>query len=140
MTRKIDYNWVKDQFAEAKIRIGVGKAVLELLKTWEQIDMDAEKSKQVLDIFSQVGMGHSLVTINTEEVWVEARRGDIKVGDVVRIAHDAFDSTTGYLHNGRRGIIVAVRSGDIIFNSTDDREPKLEGVHYQPEKLQKRVR
>jgi hypothetical protein len=138
--RNINYEWVKSQFATAKIRVGVGKAVLELLKTWEQIDMDAEKSRQVLEIFSRVGMGHSLVTINPEEVWVEARRGDIKVGDIVRVASDAFDGTTGHLHNGRRGVIVAVRSGDIIFNSTDDQEPRIEGAHYSPEKLQKKVR
>ena len=138
--RKIDYNWVKDQFSEAKVRIGVGKAVLKMLKTWEEIDLEPEQSKQVLDILSQVGMGHSLVIINTEEVWVDARRGDLKVGDVVRISSDAFDGTTGFIHNGRRGIIVAIRSGDIIFSSTDEKEPKLDGVHYQPEKLQKRVR
>jgi hypothetical protein len=138
--RKIDYNWVKSQFAEARIRVGVGKAVLKMLKTWEEIDLDSDQSKQVLDILSQIGMGHSLVSINTEEVWVEARRGDLKVSDIVRVAHDAFDSTTGYLHNGRRGVIVAIRSGDIIFNSTDEKEPKLDGVHYQPEKLQKRIR
>lgn len=138
--RNINYEWVKDQFARAKIRVGVGKAVLDLLKTWEKIELDTEKSKQVLEIFSQVSMGHSLVQINTEEVWVDARRGQMSIGDIVRTMHDAFDSTTGHIHNGRRGIIVAIRSGDVIFNSTDDMLPTLEGVHYQPEHLQKRVR
>jgi hypothetical protein len=138
--RQVNFEWVKNQFAEAKVRVGVGKAVLELLKAWEQIDMDPVKSKQALEIFSQVAMGHSLVTINPEEVWVDARRGDLLVGDIVRVSHDAFDGTTGHLHNGRRGVIVAIRSGDIIFSSTDDQEPKLEGVHYNPEKLQKKVR
>jgi hypothetical protein len=140
MARKINYDWVKDQFARSKTRVGVGKAVLQLLKTWENIEMDTEKSKQVLDIFSQVALGYAIIPIPTEEVWLDARRGDLKVGDIVRISRTAFDGELGYIHNGRRGVIVAIRSGDIIFDSTDDALPKLEGVHYNPERLQKRVR
>jgi photosystem II stability/assembly factor-like uncharacterized protein len=67
-------------------------------------------------------------------------RGQISVGDIVRVKHDAYTGDLAYIHNGRRGIIVATRSGDIIFNSTDDFEPKLESVHYRPEVLQKRLR
>lgn len=136
---KVNYDWVKQQFADAKIRVGVGKAVLRMLKTWEEIDLNTEQSKQVLDILSTVGLGHALVVPNKEEIWIDARRGDLKVGDVVRVSHDAFPGSTGMLHNGRRGVIVAIRSGDIIFNSTDDKTPILDGAHYQPEHLQKRV-
>jgi hypothetical protein len=138
--RKINYTWIKEQFAEAKVRVGTGKAVLALLKTWEEIEVPEEQGKQILDIFSQVALGHSLVTINTEEVWVDAQRGQINVGDVVRVRHDAFGESTGYIHNGRRGIVAAIRSGDIIFKSTDEKDPFLDGVHYRPETLQKRVR
>jgi hypothetical protein len=140
MARKINYEWVKDQFARSKTRVGVGKAVLQLLKTWETIEMDPEKSKQVLDIFSQVALGYALVPIDPEEVWLDARRGNLSVGDVVRVSSDAYDGELAYLHNGRRGVVVAIRSGDIIFNSTDDMTPKIEGAHYSPERLQKKVR
>ena len=140
MVRKINYEWVKQQFADAKVRVGTGKAVLTLLKTWEEIDVSEEQSKQILDIFSQIGLGHSLVTINTEEVWVDSQRGQVNVGDIVRVRHDAFSDSTGQIHNGRRGIVAAVRSGDIIFKSTDEKDPFLDGVHYRPESLQKRVR
>jgi hypothetical protein len=139
--RKINYEWVKEQFADAKIRVGTGKAVLKMLKTWEEIEMDPAQSKDVLDILSKVGLGHSLIEVNKDEVWVPARRGQIVVGDVVRVAHNAFDMTeVGHLHNGRKGIVVAIRSGDIIFKSTDEKEPKLDGTHYTPEKLEKRIR
>ena len=138
--RNINYNWVKEQFASAKIRVGVGKAVLKMLKTWEEIELDHNQSQQVLEILSKVGLGHSLVPISPEELWVDAMRGQIVVGDIVRVKHDAYTGDLAYLHNGRRGIIVAVRSGDMIFNSTDDFEPKLESVHYRPEVLQKRLR
>jgi hypothetical protein len=138
--RKINYEWVKEQFADAKIRIGTGKAVLKMLKTWEEIEMDPAQSKEVLDILAKVGLGHALIETNKDEVWVPAQRGQISVGDVVRVAHDAFNDSTGHLHNGRRGIVVAVRSGDIIFKTTDEKEPKLDGVHYSPDKLEKRIR
>lgn len=138
--RKINYNWVKEQFASAKIRVGVGKAVLKMLKTWEEIDLDHNQSQQVLEILSKVGLGQSLVPISPEELWVDAMRGQLVVGDIVRVKHDAYTEELAYLHNGRRGTIVAIRSGDIIFNSTDDFEPKLENVHYKPEVLQKRLR
>jgi hypothetical protein len=138
--RKINYPWVKEQFAAAKLRVGVGKAVLKMLKTWEEIDLDPAQSQQVFEILSKVGLGHSLVTINPEELWVDTQRGQLVVGDIVRVRHNAFDGELGYLHNGRRGIVVAIRSGDIIFKSTDDFEPPLESVHYRPEALQKRLR
>jgi hypothetical protein len=138
--RKINYEWVKEQFADAKIRIGTGKAVLKMLKTWEEIEMDANQSKEVLDILAKVGLGHALIEVNKEEVWVQAQRGQINVGDVVRVRHDAFNDSTGHMHNGRRGIVTAIRSGDVIFKSTDEKEPKLDGSHYSPDKLEKRVR
>jgi len=138
--RKINYDWVKEQFAMSKTRIGVGKAVLKMLKTWEEIDLPPEQSKQVLDILSQVGLGHAMVPLPTEEFWVDAQRGQLVVGDIVRVRHDAFNGELGYIHNGRRGIIVAIRSGDIIFNSSDDQNPKIDGAHYDPNKLQKRIR
>lgn len=138
--RKINYNWVKEQFAASRTRVGVGKSVLKLLKTWEEIELDDAQSQQALEIFSKVAMGHSLVVISPEEFWVDAQRGQLVVGDVVRVKHDAFSGDLGYIHNGRRGIIVGIRSGDIIFRSTDDSEPVLDGTHYKPEVLQKKVR
>jgi hypothetical protein len=138
---KVNYDWVKSQFAEAKIRINVGKAVLKMLKTWDDItDLNAEQSKQVLDILSQIGLGHSLVPIAGEQIWIDARPGQVVVGDIVRVMHDAYDGELGTIHNGRIGTIVAIRSGDIIVNSTDTMTPDLVGVHYQADKLQKRVR
>ena len=40
----------------------------------------------------------------------------------------------------RRGKVVGVRYGDIIFKSTDNKEPILDGSHYSPYQLQKRIR
>lgn len=137
---QVNYEWVKEQFTEAKVRIGVGKAVIELLKTWETLDLTPEQARQVLDLLQDLGMGHSLVVVAKDEVWVDARRGQLNVGDRVRVMHDAFDGELGAIHNGRQGVITAIRSGDIIVNSTDGKRPSIDGVHYQPEKLQKRLK
>jgi hypothetical protein len=138
--RKINYEWVKEQFADAKIRVGTGRAVLKMLKTWEEIEIDPVQSKEVLDILAKVGLGHALVEVNKDELWVPAQRGQINVGDIVRVAQNAFSDSTGHIHNGRRGVVVAVRSGDVIFKSNDLKEPVLDGAHYSPEKLEKRIR
>jgi PHP family Zn ribbon phosphoesterase len=136
----VNYEWVKEQFAESKTRVAVGKAVLDLLKVWETIDLNPEQARRALEIFQDLGMGHSLVSLAKDEVWVDAKRGQLSVGDQVRVMHDAFDGELGAIHNGRRGTIVAIRSGDIIVNSIDGKRPSIDGVHYQPEKLQKRIR
>lgn len=137
---EVNYDWVKAQFTEAKVRIGVGKAVLDMLKAWEPMDLTPEQARQVLDILGNVALGHSIVPEKKDEVWVAARRGDISVGDEVRVSSDAFDGHLGSTHNGRRGVVTAIRSGDIIVSMTDKKLPEINGAHYQPEKLQKRVR
>lgn len=139
---KINYDWVKEQFAKTAVTLAVGTSVLELLKAWEKVQpKNAEESKKVVEIFSKVSLGHALVEDKVaNEIWEPVRPGFIKVADVVRVRFDAFDGELGNIHNGRVGKIVALRSGDIIFKSTDDLTPVLEGVHYDPSKLEKRVR
>ena len=137
---QVNYEWVKDQFTEAKVRVGVGKAVLKMLETWETLELTPEQARQALEILQDLGMGHSLVLVAKDEVWVDARRGDLAIGDRVRVMHDAFDGDLGAIHNGRQGVITAIRSGDIIVKSTDGKRPTIDGIHYQPEKLQKRIK
>lgn len=136
----VDYDWVKAQFAEAKVRVGAGKAVIKLLETWETLDLTPSQAKAVVDVFGNIALGHALVLISKEEYWVDARRGSLKVGDVVRVSQSAFQGKEGTLYNGRKGVVTAIRSGDIIIKSNDDKLPELNGVHFAPEKLQKRVK
>lgn len=137
---EINYDWVKQQFVIAKVKKGVGLAVLDMLKAWEPIDMKPEDAKQVLEILSKVALGHALVVQAPTEVWVPGAPGQMSVGDTVRIRHDAFNGPAGAGLNGRVGTIVAIRSGDIIFNSTDNQAPKIDGAHYRPAQLEKRIR
>jgi hypothetical protein len=136
---EVNYDWVKQQFVAAKVKKGVGLAVLDMLKAWEPVDLKPEDAKQALEILARVALGHALVTTSTSEVWVPGAPGQMKVGDVVRIKHDAFNGPSGAGLNGRVGSITAIRSGDIIFNSTDGQSPKIDGAHYRPQQLDKRI-
>lgn len=135
---KVNTNWVKDQFAKAKVRVGVGMAVLKMLECWEDINLKGKDAQEVLEILSKVALGHALVP-ETRGQWVQAQAGFMKVGETVRVRHDAFDGELGMIHNGREGIVVALRSGDVIFKSNDGQEPVLDGAHYRPDKLEKLI-
>lgn len=133
--------WVKQQFEEARVKLPVGKAVLKLLEFWEkEVKLSKADSEEALTILSKLVFGHSLVPENKEQIWVPAQRGQISVGDRVRVVFNAFDGQLGQLHNGRSGVIVAIRSGDVIFKSNDGLEPVIDGAHYKPEHLEKRLK
>jgi hypothetical protein len=136
----VDEEWVKQQFQAAKVKVGVGNTVLKLLAVWNETKLGEAAAKEAVELFSKVALNHSLITPNENETWVPAQPGFIVVGDEVRVMHNAFSDDTGRIHNGRRGKVVAVRYGDVIFRSTDNREPFLDGVHYSPYKLEKRMK
>lgn len=137
----VDYKWVKEQLTKARTLKGPGDAAIELLKTWETIDLPEELKSEAVKVFASLAQGHALVAEGDgEEVWKPAQPGQLKVADQVRVKKDAFTGSLGKTHNGRRGVIIAIRYGDIIVNSTDGRKPKLEGTHYSPHHLEKRVK
>lgn len=137
---KINMEWVREQFQSAHVKVAPGTAVITLLEHWAKIDITDEHAKEAVAIFAQVALGHSLVEENAEEVWMPAQPGFINVGDEVRVLANAFDGELGPAHNGRRGKVVAVRHGDVVFMSTDGKEPPLESTHYSPYKLEKRYK
>jgi hypothetical protein len=92
-----------------------------------------------MEMFSLLGLGHAYVKTNKNELWMPVRPGDIKTADEVRVRADAYEGETGTLHNGRRGVVVGVRYGDVIIRSTDGKSPALEGAHYPPQMLEKLV-
>lgn len=140
-----DMDWVKEQLTQNKTKKAVGDSVLKLLTVWDEVK---EKNKtvknidpkEIVDIFGKLAMGHALIQENKNERWIKAQIGQIKVADTVRVSFDAFDESTGKSSlNGRRGRIVAVRSGDIIVKTDDGKLPVLDGVHIRPEFLEKLI-
>lgn len=138
---KMDMDWAAEQIREARVRKDVGGAVMTLLQAWDDVlPLGVEQTEEALNIFKSLAQGHTLLPAESNEVWVECKPGFVKVGDVIRIQHDAFSDAAGRYHNGRVGKVIALRSGDVVFRSTDEKEPFIDGAHYSPGKLEKRVR
>jgi hypothetical protein len=135
----LDMKWIKEQLQAAKVRKPVGDATMKMLELLDSIEINEDQREQAVEMFSKLARGHAHVKINKNETWVPARPGDIKVADEVRVKADAFSGETGTLHNGRRGVVVGVRYGDIIVKSNDGKEPVLDGAHYSPHALEKMI-
>lgn len=137
---EVDFDWVRAQMDQAKVKVGSGKMVLKLLETWDGTGLSAAAAKEAIDLFSKLALTHALIEENPDEVWVPAQPGFLKVADEVRVRQDAYDGSLGVIHNGRRGKITAIRYGDVVIRSTDGKEPFLDGTHYTPYLLEKRIR
>ena len=143
---KVDMPWVKEQLTNNRTKRVVGDHVLALLEKWEDLkntDPDPKKNEanlsQIVEIFSKLALGHAIVKEDKNETWVPAQAGQIVVADEVRVKWNAFDGDQGKIHNGRRGKVVSIRYGDIIVKTTDGKEPMLDGFHYTPQQLEKRI-
>tara|TARA_B110000503_G_C7109380_1_gene397415 strand:- start:100 stop:531 length:432 start_codon:yes stop_codon:yes gene_type:complete len=139
---EINREWILEQLEAAKVKVGSGKAIMKLLEAWEEIPkLSDNMTEEVLTVFPQIARGHTIKEEENEDdyIWIPLQPGQITVTNIVRVKADAFRDELGPLHNGRRGTVVAVRYGDVIFNSTDGKSPELKGVHYSPYKLEKRV-
>jgi hypothetical protein len=138
--KKLDMDWVKSQIQAAKVRKPVGNAILKIVETVDELDISHEQKQQALEVAMKVALGHAVaMEENKEEVWTPVRPGNIRTSDQVRVKFDAFEGQVGTIHNGRRGVVVAVRYGDVIIKSNDGKKPELDGAHYPPSALEKLV-
>ena len=138
---EVNFDWVRQQMQDAKVKVGTGTALLALLELWDSQKLSDQQVSETLLYFSKLASGVNIYEDKSEdEIWIPAQPGQLTVGDEVRVMSNAFTDKTGVMHNGRRGTIIAIRYGDIIFKSTDGKAPALEGVHYSPYKLEKRVK
>lgn len=134
-----DPEWIRQQLTEGRVTQPVGTAVLRLFEVWDTMTHTDATAQDTIDVFSKLALGHALVdpAPEVQGLWAAAHPGFVVVGDTVRVKADAFDGSTGLVHNGRVGRVVAVRSGNVIINTTDDKMPRLEGSHYSPFMLEK---
>lgn len=133
-------DWIKSQLQEAKVRKVVGDSVIKLIEVFATSDkMTDEHKEKTVELFSKLALGHAYIAENNKERWMPVQPGNIKVADIIRVKSDAFVGELGEFHNGRRGVVVAVRYGDVVMKSNDGKEPVLEGAHYAPQKLEKLV-
>lgn len=135
---ELNMDWVKSQLQAAKVRKPVGDATLKLVELFDSFDnLTPEFKQKTIEMFSKLALGHVVIKENKDEVWVPVQPGFIKVTETVRVKADAFDGELGMIHNGRRGVVVGVRYGDVIIKTNDGKEPVLDGAHYPPQKLEK---
>ena len=135
-----DIDWIKSQIEAAKVRKPVGDATLKLIEMFDSFENLTDEAKEkTIQLFSKLALRHAWVESNKNEVWVPARPGDIRVSEVVRVRSDAFTGEMGVMHNGRKGVVVGVRYGDVIVKSTDGKAPVLDGAHYSPHVLEKLI-
>lgn len=134
-------SWIYEQIQAARVRKPIGNAIVALVEKFEEVSegLSEDDMKKAIEIFSKVSLGHAIVKENKDEKWAPLQPGFITVGDIVRVKQDAFTGDLGKLHNGRRGRVVAVRYGDVIFKSDDGKEPTLDGAHYSPYSLEKLI-
>lgn len=135
----LDMKWIKEQLQAARVRKPVGDATMKLVELIDSIELTDDQREQAIEMFSKLSRGHAHIKINKKETWIPARPGDIKVADQVRVRADAFTGDAGTVHNGRRGVVVGVRYGDVIIKTNDNKEPLLDGAHYSPHALEKLV-
>lgn len=135
----INMGWVKEQLSAAKVRKPVGNATMKMVEFFDTLELEDEHREKTIDMFSLLAKGHAFVKEDKKEAWVPVRPGNIKVTDEVRVKFDAYEGEAGAFHNGRRGVVVGVRYGDIIIKTTDGKEPTLDGAHYSPYSLEKLV-
>lgn len=140
---EVNHEWIREQLEAAKVKVGSGNAILKLLQTWEELPkLSPTIVNEILEVFPKLVKGQPLKVEEQDDdyLWIDVQPGNIKVGEVVRVKVDAFTEKLGTIHNGRRGVVVGVRYGDVIVNDTDGKSPVLKGVHYSPYKLEKRVK
>ena len=137
----IDMDWVRDQMTRGKVKQAAGTSVLRLLEVWNTMNHTDKSAKEAIEVFSKLAMGHAIAEEKPpmQGTWVPCQPGQIKVAEIVRVKSDAFNNIQGERHNGRVCRVVAVRYGDIICKSIDDREPVLDGTHYSPHDLEKLI-
>lgn len=138
---EVNEDWVKSQLKSARVSQLTGDTAIALLKAWESLDFpDDRTAEEALEVFRKLATNQALLE-EKDETWVQAQAGFmLKVGDEIRVRHDAFPGTEGRLHNGRRGKVIAIRSGDVIMRSTDNIKPFIDGAHYSFTHLEKRIR
>jgi hypothetical protein len=136
---KTDIEWVKRQLENAKVSQAVGTAVMRMMEVWITMNHTDKTRSKTIEVFSELALGHAIVSddVSVDGQWTPVQPGQIRVSETVRIKPDAYEGDVGMIHNGRIGRVVAVRYGDVIIKSIDDKEPVLDGAHYSPHMLEK---
>jgi hypothetical protein len=135
--------WEDGQLDEARIHGETRDAVKRLLRAWKaDTGANLVDSDVAFEAFCKLARGITIVVPDDPaEQWQKiTSAGNLHGRDIVRVQGDAYIDEVGRMHNGRRGVVLAVRYGDVVIRYTDGRQPPFDGVHHPPHKLEKRVK
>jgi hypothetical protein len=65
---EINEQWIKEQMQEAKVKVGVGNALLKLIAAWEPLKLSDPQQKEVLALFNKLALGHAVTPEVANEV------------------------------------------------------------------------
>ena len=139
-----DLEFAKEQLAEMRLTsesvgddLVVYQTVMQLLSVLDQQHHPSLRTRtRTIELFNDLARRRRLVTNDDPEQWVPLQAGMFRKGDQIRVKLDAFEDERGPIHNGRRGVIVDARRGDVIVDIRDGKSPEIQGFHYRPENLE----
>ena len=72
---EVNFDWVRQQMQDAKVKVGSGNMVLRLLETWASDQkLSPNLAKEAIEVFSKLALNESLSATKNDgtEVWVQA--------------------------------------------------------------------
>lgn len=117
--------------AEREDGSAISTAVLNVLYSLEAQDLPQDSVRIVADLVSHF-MHDAEPISETLGRWEQFTLGSVKIGSVVRVKWDAYDSETGKKHNGLVGIFLSALAGRCTIRYVG-RKDKVDFIH--PPKL-----
>lgn len=137
--------WAQEQLRDVALSNDQKSAIQNLLYVyWTARDtrkLDTPDMKKVLELFGELAQGHAVVEENRpDEAWLQAKPGNVHMGETVRVRFDAYEEQDAVNHNGRVGVVVATRPDEVRVRYTDGKEPSPPYVRHRTAALEKRIR
>lgn len=133
--------WATDQMERIGVPDDHQELVKELLAAYWSSPLPKSLQgiaiEDFLKLFTELAQHHVIAPEAPEATWVLGKPGALTVRDVVRVRPDAYTGPAGTTHNGKVGVIVAIRSGDIHVHYDDATGANT--VRHSPYALEKRI-
>lgn len=132
-------DWELDQIEKSKLSDKEKQSVKKMLSTLWSLGLSDTEAHTVSTVVDSLVNGRAIFIEEpqTDYRWEPARPGALVVRDWVRVKSDAYKGEAGLIHNGRQGVIVAMRYGDIHVRYDDDRGTS-HPIKHSPHALEKR--
>lgn len=84
-------------------------AIIDAAVALSNRQLNSDQIKYALGFISEYGLNQMENTLTIpDEAWAPFDYGNVRVGEYVKVKPDAYDSATGWVHNGRLGVVTNV--------------------------------